>query len=813
MSALIRKSLMDVTRRKGRSFLIILGILVGVLGLTALNEATDLIGGAFFYSTDPTVVPDIACIVSSLPSSTAAAIARLPDVEQVQQRTFYLTVWHHGSGTDQDALQIAAYPGMQPTSLGAFQLLQGRMPGPGEIIMDQSDLALQLLTLGDTITVDAPDGRHVALRVVGLVRTQGLAIWHIPPAPLGYMSNAALQALMQQIHGPVVNNLPRGIQLLIKVRDASASSQTYQAIVHLLAAAHLQPQSFSGVLNTSFDADTQLGVRGIIAVVWLLTVLTLLLVGMMIFALVTAFLSEQFKIIGTMKALGATRLPIVGSYLLTLTIYSVSGTVLGSALGLVAGYQFALHLADSATIQVGNALMPVAVGPFQVTSRVLLTSAFVGLLLPLLAALWPLWTGTAITVRQALASYGVHVDRHTRATTWGHALPWMPQTVWLGVRGLFRKPARVALTLLALGLSSAVFFSVQLTDTSLWANFTQVSTIYHSDLRVDLASSVGDAIPAQQAIAALQALPNVARVEPIDPMPISIEHRVLELNGVLAGTQLYQPQLVSGRWLRAQDRDALVINDSAAQRLHLQVGEPVPIQLATRQARLTIVGIVHDVSEVSGSGNPEGRLGESFTTLKTLNQLRGLPPTSAERLWLRAVDRSPHALQLLQQRIDDTLNRLGLQDGSALVLTQDLTGVSETTRFIAILFDAAAILVALIGLLSLAHTLATSVLERRVEIGILRSIGATGWRVGAIFGIEGLALALIAWAGGLAIGLLATLGILNMLGIYMGPVDLSFQPMLILLTLLFVIVVACLAAFGPVYTASQVRVRGALRYE
>lgn len=194
-------------------------------------------------------------------------------------------------------------------------------------------------------------------------------------------------------------------------------------------------------------------------------------------------------------------------------------------------------------------------------------------------------------------------------------------------------------------------------------------------------------------------------------------------------------------------------------------------------------------------------------------QLRDLPPTSAERLWLRAVDHSPRALQLLLQRVDNTLNRLGLQDGSALVLTQDLTGVSETTRFIAILFDTAAILVALIGLLSLAHTLAASVLERRLEIGILRSIGATGWRVGAIFGIEGLALALMAWAGGLAIGLLATLGILNMLGIYMGPIDLSFQPMLILLTLLFVIVVACLAGFGPVYTASQVRVRGALHYE
>ncbi|HEX4205255.1 MAG TPA: hypothetical protein VHZ51_13905, partial [Ktedonobacteraceae bacterium] len=67
--------------------------------------------------------------------------------------------------------------------------------------------------------------------------------------------------------------------------------------------------------------------------------------------------------------------------------------------------------------------------------------------------------------------------------------------------------------------------------------------------------------------------------------------------------------------------------------------------------------------------------------------------------------------------------------------------------------------------------------------------------------------------GGMVLGLLATFGILNMLGIYLGPIDLSFQPLTLLLTLLFVLVVACLASFGPVFTASRVRVRGALRYE
>ncbi|HEY0754345.1 MAG TPA: ABC transporter permease [Ktedonobacteraceae bacterium] len=813
MTILIRKVLMDITRRKGRSSLIILGIVIGVLGLTAMNEATSLVAGAFFYSTDPTAIPNITCIVSNLPPSAATAIMHLPNVELVQARALYLTLWHHPGGNEQDVLQITTASEPQGLPLGAFQLTSGHMPGPGEILMDESDQGLQSLAPGSLVSVDTLDGQRVSLRVAGLVDTRGLAIWHVPPAPLGYVSESVLQQLTQQGQGPTSNDLPRGTQLLIQTHDPSSSQQTYQAILRILAAAHLQAQPFSGVRNTSFDADTQLGVSGVLAVVRLLTLLMLLLVGMMTFALVTTFLTEQFKVIGTMKALGGTRLPIVGSYLLTLTIYSLSGTVPGIALGLVAGYQFAAHLATSAQIQVGNLMLPVAVGPFQVAPWVLVASVLTGIFLPLLASLWPLWTGTAITVHQALASYGVRVEAYSRTPIWGRALRWVPQTAWLGLRGLFRKPARVILTLSALALASAVFFSIQLIDISLWTNFTYVSNVYHSDLRIDLGSSLGDAVPAEPVLTALQALPHVARVEPIDPMPISIAHRVLEINGLLADTHLYQPVLVSGRWLRSHELNTLVVNDSAVTYLHLKVGEQVPVQLGEQLSYLTIVGIVHEVSGISGSANPAGRLGETFTTLDTLNQLRHLAPGAAERLWLQANDHSPQALQALQQRVNTTLSALGLSDGSALVLTQDLSGVSGTMQMIAILFDIAAILVALIGLLSLFHTLATSVLERRLEIGILRAIGATNWHMGVIFGIEGLALALIAWGSGIVLGLPLTLSILSLLDSYMGPIDLAFQPLTLPLTLFFVVLVAGLASFGPILTASRVRVRTALRYE
>ncbi|EFH80941.1 hypothetical protein [Ktedonobacter racemifer] len=56
MSMLLRKSWADVIKRRGRTLLAVLSIMLGVLGITAVNQASDQLGGNFLYSTDPDIV-------------------------------------------------------------------------------------------------------------------------------------------------------------------------------------------------------------------------------------------------------------------------------------------------------------------------------------------------------------------------------------------------------------------------------------------------------------------------------------------------------------------------------------------------------------------------------------------------------------------------------------------------------------------------------------------------------------------------------------------------------------------------------------
>jgi ABC-type antimicrobial peptide transport system permease subunit len=178
-----------------------------------------------------------------------------------------------------------------------------------------------------------------------------------------------------------------------------------------------------------------------------------------------------------------------------------------------------------------------------------------------------------------------------------------------------------------------------------------------------------------------------------------------------------------------------------------------------------------------------------FTTLDNLNaSLRHLPAGSASQLELTAHDHSQAALELLHGEIQQAkVWEAEVQFASS--------GLDLNTVIYA-LFDTVAIIVALVGLLGLSNMLAAEVLERRKEIGILRSLGANGRHIGLIFWIEGLALALIAWIPGFLLAVPGCYALIGVVNANIGPVQFALNPIVIPLTLLFIVVVSFLARFA-----------------
>jgi putative ABC transport system permease protein len=506
MSVSTRKAISGVTRRKGRTILMILGIFIGVLGLTAINGANDLFGKDLQNGIGNSF--DLFFSLESAPPALVTQMEHTSNVAAMQPRTAYKTTWHLAGNGGTTPFEI-----LQHIQAGMLQLISGRLPGPGEIAMDTNDTTYSPVALGDTVTVNTPNGHTVSLRVVGMIRSHGMAI--LIQSAQGYMSLDAFQQIVPVSETNKAQQGPPMVlqQFLFNTHNRANNEQTFNAIqseltsyhVQTVAATYISPQILSGA---------QLSLNGLSIVFLSLASMALLLTSLMILTTMNTMLTEQFKTIGTMKAIGATRGKIMRGYLLTVGIYALIGTVLGLALGLFLCTQISNAVAQQTKIDLG---------PYQPVPGVILVSLVAGLVIPELAALLPLWIGTWITVHQAIASYGINTGNTRRRRSGHQGIAGVSQIVWLSLRGIFRKPARAILTILALTLSATAVMAAQTINNSLGVTAAATNSFVGSDFVISLGAAP---IPSQQIEARLRALTNVALVEPFDHADVTIaDHR------------------------------------------------------------------------------------------------------------------------------------------------------------------------------------------------------------------------------------------------------------------------------------------------
>ncbi len=780
LTPLTRKAIGDITRRKLRTLLVVLGIVVGVAGLTAINITAHALTAAFAYSASERATSDVSIFLVSVDPSVARQIQALPNVKVVQVQSFYGTRWKVSVAPGHVNMRIDAYQNLQDVKLFPFQLTSGRLPGVGEIVMESSDRGLQPFKVGDTISITTPSGL-TPLTVVGLSRTLGDLAATFSSFARGYMSEDGLAA---------VTGVSKPNDVEIQVVDKGRAPETARSVTALLRQQG-DVVLRSNLTGNQFDPGP---VNGLYVIMDVLSVIALILAGFLIINTVTALVGEQIAIIGTMKAIGATRGAILRGFLLTVAVYAVMGTAFGIALGLFGGYQFTLFMANLITLDIG---------PFQVDPSVILLSAAVGLLIPFAAALVPLWVGTRITVREALSAYGVTgAPAQTDGTPVGAGWTWVPQTAWLGLRGLFRRRGRAVLTLLALTLSAAAFLAVQTTTYSVNDYLGKLFSQYGADLFV----STGQPQPLDEIRSRLLNVPNVAVVERFSNQEVNSRWGHLLLTGVEQTPTLYRRDILRGRWFMPGEKNVVLINELLQQKSGLRIGDAIEVSTGVKSQGFQVVGVLHDLNGGFGT------IGVAMTSFDNWLAFFDSPSDRASSFMVGTVDHAQAAVDTTANRIDDALVAQGL---SPFVTTaqQNITRNQGQFQILYVLLSAVAAIVALIGILGLFNTLTTSVLERRREIGIMRSLGASGRRVATVFWVEALALSALAWVAATVIGIPAAYGFVSLISAVLINVGFAFNPTALVAMLAFTFVIATLASFIPALAAARLRVAGILRYE
>ncbi len=779
MSVLMKKAWADIMRRKIRSLLVVLGIMIGVAGLTAINITNSVIYSALQYSSNEAAASNAEFRVISANEQTLNSVKQVANIKAAQLAYTYNVKWTLPSGSI-IPLQIIAYATDSSPQLNPYQITSGTFPGSNQIMLESSDATLAPANIGEKITLSGANG-SVQFTVSGLTRTLGLGSAAIDGSATAYTSAADIMMLS----GMTAPN-----EIEVQFTNVQNYTQTMRSVSQIIRASGAVITGYSSSVNP-YDAGPLPGLFNLMRV---LAAITLLVTIGLIISMISTLIQEQKTIIGAMKTIGAVKTDIIRGYLATVGLLAMVGTVLGLILGIAGGYEFAQFI---------TTLIILDLGPFQIPWQPVLLGAIIGLAAPLAAAFFPAWFGASMTVKAAVSQIGSEISGAVSGKWWpAQSVGKVSQTASMGVQSILRRKGRALLTIASLVISAAAFIAVESSVISVNASVNALYSLYNYDLVVTVPSANTAGV-----LTSLQNLPNVRYAETYNTDSLYSKWGLISVRGLQFDTHIYNYQLVSGRWFNGPELHSAIISESLQAKSHLRIGDSITLALPTGDPQTwTIVGVVHDISSSGG-----GYSGVMITTIQSL-QLFNASSVSDSSFMIQAVHRSPAAISALQSAITQTLASQKLSPTIFTIQQEKQRDAAQFQILFAILYVSAGI-IAFTGIFGLANTLTTEVLERRREIGVLRAMGGSSRDIAVLFLTENTGYILLSWLISGLIGLPLAIVFVQFINDTLVGVSFTFSPLIFLVSFIVLIAIGVFAGIGPVFAASRMRLADILRYE
>lgn len=677
-------------------------------------------------------------------------------------------------------------------------------PGDGDALLERSSLAELGVAQGDTITVETPTGRKRSIKITGLVYDPSQIPSIFSGRSYGYINMDTLEKLDE----------PRQLDQVNFVVEPWVISGKETAPIEAIGrkAWSKLEQGDTTVFWLQVNKPGEHPMQGVInAMVLLLAVLgvlSLLLGTFLLVNTVSSIVTQQVRQIGIIKAIGGTRKQILRMYLTLVAAYGVLALIAAVPLG-----AFAASLVTGLIAQIFNFNS----GGLELPVRVLALEAAVAILVPLLAALWPIWQGTGITVRQAISDYGLNEPKAKgRLDRWVDAglerLKNLPRPMVLSLRNTFRRKGRLVLTLLTLTLAGTVFMAVFSVRSSLYSTLDQALDYFRYDVSVGFVQSYRASRIEQE----VMRVPGVKAVESwgfTSGRILRDERKEAEDEAsknvfILAPpvtTAMIQAKLVEGRWLINGDENALVVNTEVLKDSpQIKVGERAIVKVGTRRLSFTVVGIAQ--STLTGP-----IVYAPYEWLTSAVQEAG----RARSVQIVAQSKDPKEQSALGRALEEHMKKNSLRIQNVDVTWEQKQRIRSQFDILTNFLLVMAVLLAVVGALGLTGTMGINVLERTREIGVMRAIGASSGNIGLIFIFEALCIGLISWILGAALALPVAAVLSYQVGVLFlqSPLAFSYSFLGVGIWLGLSAVLSVFASLLPAWNASRLSVRDVLSYE
>ncbi len=783
-----RKIWADLWISKTRTALVVMSIVVGIFAIGSIagtgaileRESKELWRG---------INPASATIVSTtFGDDLVAQVEALAEVEVVQVRRSLDVRVEIAPGEFKD-VRLFSVPDYEAMQLNTITSEQGIWPpADGSLLVERSALDLIGAVEGEALTLLLPTGEAVAYVVEGVAYDLSQPSATVLDVGYAYVS---YNTMRQLAGGSGFNTL----QFLV---SENADDEVYINTVANSVRDLMESQGqivFSLVVPVPGEPPGFIFIVALLLVLGVIGSLTFVLSGFLIINILSALLAQQTRQIGIMKAVGARTGQIIRMYLGMAGIFGVMALVIGLPLSFLGARGLATLIGELNNYQITDFSAPWWVFALQIA---------IGLIVPVVAALIPVISGTRVSVRAALDSRGIGSGNNGLIDRVLARFSGLPRPVMLSFRNTFRQKGRLALTIVTLTLAGAIFATVFTVRNSLFATLDDALGYDAYDVTFDL----DRAYPVADLMRVAYEVDGVASAEAwtnaVGRYQESEESADIAMLGLPPGSQMITPIISEGRWLEPGDTNVVVINDNLVLEMgDVAVGDTISLVVRGQETSWEVVGIARAIFSFENN---------AWTPFAALAGVIG------ERDQARII-RVQVSDGELQNEIVEGLSA-ALTDEGILVQDSQTRAALETSldlRFNTLVFSLLALagLLAIVGGLGIAGTTSINVLERMREIGVMRSVGAANYQILGIFIVEAVFVGIIGWMFGsimaLPISRLLSDGVGNAFS--NAPLTYSFDVSGAVLWLVLAVLLALLSSFFPARRASQITLREVLAYD
>jgi putative ABC transport system permease protein len=803
-----RKAFSDLWINPTRSLLVIASITVGLFALGTIATIYSIIREDLRVGYSSSNPANIQIQTSLFDPKLVDHIRKMPGVRQAEGvRSFPLRL--QTAPGEWLTINVRSMHDWTKSEINHLRIFSGDWPpNDRQIFIERYKLPDTNARPGDMLTIELPNGGlsgiNRQLKLAGVVEEQTLGAFQSGPgfflAPAqGYVNENTLEWLGQAN--------PDLLNTLYVTVDKNSEDDSYLRQMAEQVSNELEKNGVT-IINTaergSFDHPNRIFIDAIAILLVLLGFLVVFLSGFLITNTLQALVTQQVQQIGIMKSIGARQPQIIAIYMLLILIFSIISILIAVPLAFEIAFQIVALLTDRINIIFqGKRFVPFAV----------FLQISVGLAVPQVAALYPIWQGARLTIQEALSGIKQNnpstQDRISQMVSRMHGIT---RPTIIALRNTVRRKGRLLLTLITLSLGGAVFIATFNVQHSMSEYVRQISLYFLGDVNVTLTfpyrvEEIEQMIAQVPGISYTEAWGG-ARSE----LLLGNDNKAGENVQLLAPpvkSRLVQPIMLQGRWIEPGDQNAIVLNEKFYSRFpNLRVGDGLQLRVNGKKTDWVVIGFFKLAGRTSGL--------IAYTSYEYLAQVTNQPDqASVFRVVAQQPDLTQDQQKDLGRQIEAQLSKKGIEineiTAGKWLSSSAAKGFSVLTAFLLFL----AILTAVVGSIGLAGTMSMNVMERTREIGILRAIGASNPVLLRMILLEGGLIGVASWvlASLLALPISKLMSDDVSQALFGSPSILLITPTGFLIWLGVVIILSILASAMPARTAASLTIREVLAYE